>query len=73
MTAGLSEIRVPTLVVVGEQDAISSVAEMQDIAQKIPDAELVVIPGAGHMSPLEYPDVFNAALKRFLREKAGWL
>jgi pimeloyl-ACP methyl ester carboxylesterase len=72
MTAALAEIRVPTLVVVGEHDAISPVEEMRGIAERIPAAEFVVIRGAGHMSPLENPAAFNAALERFLREKVGW-
>ncbi|HEX3998623.1 MAG TPA: alpha/beta fold hydrolase [Pirellulales bacterium] len=72
MTASLAEIRVPTLVVVGEHDVISTADEMHGIAERIADAELVVIPGAGHISPLEDPEAFNHALERFLREKAGW-
>jgi len=72
MTASLAEIRVPTLVVVGEHDVISPVEEMRGIAERVPGAEFVVIPGAGHMSPLENPAAYNAALERFLREKTGW-
>lgn len=72
MTESLPAIHVPTLVVVGQHDGISTVDEMHGIAQRISGAEFVVIPNAGHMSPLERPTVFNAALERFLREKAGW-
>ena len=72
MTAPLAEIKVPTLVVVGEHDVISPVEEMRGIAARIPGAEFVVIPAAGHMTPLEEPAAFNAALQRFLREKADW-
>ena len=72
MAASLAEIHVPTLVVVGEHDAISPVEEMRGIAERVPGAEFVVIPGAGHMSPLEDPATFNAALDHFLRERAGW-
>lgn len=72
MTASLGEIRLPTLAVVGEHDAISPVEEMRGIAERIRGAEFVVIPGAGHMSPLEEPTAFNAALERFLRQRAGW-
>ena len=72
MTKSLATIHVPALVVVGEHDAISSVEEMRGIAEQIPDAKLVVIPEAGHMSPLENPAAFNAAIERFLREKAIW-
>jgi pimeloyl-ACP methyl ester carboxylesterase len=65
-TALLPEIRVPTLVVVGAEDAIAPVDEMRGIAAAIPGAEFVVVPGAGHMAPLENPAAFNAALREFL-------
>jgi pimeloyl-ACP methyl ester carboxylesterase len=73
MTSSLADIRVATLVVVGEDDAISPVEEMRGIAERIAGAEFVVIPGAGHMSPREDAATFNAALAGFLREKAGWI
>ena len=62
----LPRIALPTLVVVGQHDAISTVDEMRGMARAIPEAELVVIPDAGHMSPLENPAAFNAALEQFL-------
>lgn len=65
-TALLPQIRVPTLVVVGEDDAIAPVAEMRGIAAAIPGADFVVVPDAGHMAPLENPPAFNAALEKFL-------
>jgi 3-oxoadipate enol-lactonase len=65
-TAELQNISCPTLVVVGQDDAVSPVAEMQGIAQAIPGARFTVIPNAGHMSPLEQPDMVNAAIESFL-------
>ena len=65
-TALLPQIRLPTLVVVGEDDAIAPVAEMRGIAAAIPSAEFVVVPDAGHMAPLENSAAFNAALESFL-------
>lgn len=62
----LPQIDVPTLVLCGEHDVISPVAEMQQIATSLPRAEFVVIPNAGHMAPLENPADTNAALLRFL-------
>ena len=47
-------------------DAISPVAEMRTLAAAIPDAEFVVLEDSGHMSPLENPRAFNAALDGFL-------
>lgn len=66
MTDFLSQIRVPALVVVGEEDPISPVAEMRQISESIPGAQFAVIPAAGHMAPLENPAAFNAALEKFL-------
>ncbi len=66
MTASLTEIRCPTLVVVGQDDVISPPAEMRGIAEAIPGARFVEIPAAGHMSPLENPAAVNAAIVEFL-------
>jgi 3-oxoadipate enol-lactonase len=60
-------ITVPTLVLVGEHDALTPPADAQALAAAIPGARLVVIPAAGHMSPLENPRAVNAALRAFLR------
>jgi 3-oxoadipate enol-lactonase len=62
----LASIDLPTLVIVGEHDAISTVDEMRSIAQAIAGAEFVIVPDAGHMSPLENPDGFNEAIEQFL-------
>jgi pimeloyl-ACP methyl ester carboxylesterase len=62
----LARIRVPTLVVVGEFDAITPPAEAMTMADAINDARLEVIPEAGHMAPLENPSVTNAVILRFL-------
>jgi pimeloyl-ACP methyl ester carboxylesterase len=66
----LAGIDVPTLVIVGEADAISPVEEMTSIAHRMPRAELRVIPAAGHMAPLENPAAVNGAIETFL-EKLG--
>ena len=67
VTAWLGAINVPTLVICGQHDAISTVAEMRGISQAIPRAKFVEIADAGHMSPLEKPAEFNAAVSEFLR------
>jgi 3-oxoadipate enol-lactonase len=69
-TGHLPAIQVPTLVMVGDQDAISAPAEMEAMAGAIPGARFKVVPDAGHMPPLENPAVFNAELRRFLAEIA---
>jgi pimeloyl-ACP methyl ester carboxylesterase len=65
-TPTLSTIHCPTLIVVGDQDAITPPSMSEDMQRGIPGAELVVIPNAGHMSNMEQPAAFNAALGRFL-------
>ena len=63
----LPRVAVPTLLVWGELDARSPLSVAREFARAIPHAELVVIPGAGHMSNLERPDEFNAAVRTFCR------
>ena len=63
----LPGISVPTLLVWGELDARSPLTVAREFARAIPHAELVVIPGAGHMSNLERPDEFNVAVRDFCR------
>ena len=51
----LPQIDCPTLLIVGRQDAISTVAEMNAMARAIPGSRIVEIDGAGHVTPLEAP------------------
>jgi pimeloyl-ACP methyl ester carboxylesterase len=62
----LAEIRVPVLVIAGEDDQIAPAAGMEEMARAIPGARFVLIPHSGHLSPLEQPLAFNAALDAFL-------
>ncbi|MBI1314692.1 alpha/beta fold hydrolase [bacterium] len=66
VAAELATIDVPTLLIVGEHDRISTVDEMRSIATRIPGSVLSVIPDAGHMSPLENPDAVNKAIAEFM-------
>ncbi len=68
VTHWLRQIRVPTLVVCGEEDAISVVSEMGEIADQLPQATFTVVPDCGHMAPLEDPAFVNRAIRDFLRE-----
>jgi pimeloyl-ACP methyl ester carboxylesterase len=70
-TALLPGIAVPTLVVCGEHDKVSPPAGMRAMAAQIPGARFVVIPDAGHLSPLEQPDLVNAAIREFLVGMTG--
>ncbi len=62
---GLPTITAPTLVVVGSDDA-PFVKGSHYMADKIPNADLVVIDGCGHAPPVTHPEPFNAALRTFL-------
>lgn len=62
----LAQIDVPTLLIHGTDDQIVPLTEAQEMANAIPGAELVVLPDAGHLPPIEQPDAFNRALARFL-------
>lgn len=66
MVSRLAEIDCPTLVIVGERDAISTLDEMRTIARAIPHARFVEIAGSGHMSPMERPAEVSAAILEFL-------
>jgi 3-oxoadipate enol-lactonase len=65
-TPHLSDIGVPTLVVVGDEDTPTPVAEARVLSQRIAGARLEIIGGAGHLSNLERPEAFTAALTSFL-------
>ena len=62
----LRTIRCPTLVLVGRQDRWSPVAQNEEIASLIPQAELVVIEDSGHMTPAEQPEQVSQALLSWL-------
>jgi 3-oxoadipate enol-lactonase len=66
MTAFLPKITMPTLIVVGAEDAISPPPEMNSIADAIPGSKYVIIPNSGHMTPMENPAAVNAAIREFL-------
>jgi len=62
----LGTITVPTLILVGQEDALTPPAESQGMQAAIPRATLVQLPRAGHLSSLETPEAFNAAVSAFL-------
>ena len=67
----LGEITAPTLVIVGQLDEETPPAYAAEIAEGIPDSRLEVIPGAGHLSPSECPDIFNRLVGEFLGSLQG--
>ena len=61
-------IRVPTLVLVGDEDRITPPALSRELAALIPAARMTVIDGAGHLANLEQAEQFNRAVESFLAE-----
>jgi pimeloyl-ACP methyl ester carboxylesterase len=64
-TERLAMLRMPTLVLVGEEDPALAAANITQ--QAIPGAQLVVLPQAGHLSNLDQPEAFNRQVLHFLR------
>jgi 3-oxoadipate enol-lactonase len=57
----------PMLIIHGADDQIVPLAEAQALQQIIPDAQLTILPDAGHLLNLEQPGLFNAAIRQFIR------
>ncbi len=66
LTPLLHRMHTPTLVVCGELDQATPPALTKEIAEKIPGARYVELPGCGHCPPLEQPQAFIAAIKEFV-------
>lgn len=66
-TPTLIQIDVPTLIVHGEDDQIIPRQEAQDMHAAIQDAQMRLLPQAGHLLNLEQPDLFNQAIREFLQ------
>lgn len=66
VTPRLGELKVPALVVHGDEDLAIGLDVARSFCEKLPDGELVVVPGAGHAANLTHPDVVNLALQSFL-------
>jgi len=62
----LGRIRIPVLVVAGEDDQITPAEGMQEMARAIPGARFALIPDAGHLTPLEQPVTVSSAFADFL-------
>lgn len=65
--AKLAGFDLPSLVVGAEQDLAVPLEHSRVLVEWLPDAELQIIPEAGHMANLEQPEAFNAALVKFLK------
>lgn len=67
----IGRIRVPALIICGEQDAATTPDKSQFMAAAIPGARLVMVPDAGHSSPVEQPELVTQAIAAFLAEVDG--
>lgn len=65
----LPGIDVPTLVVAGERDRFTPKRAMRAMADAIPGAEMMVVPGGTHYVCVEYPELVNLRIEKFLRER----
>jgi len=68
--ADLKSINVPTLIVIGEEDVLSTVADGELTRQNIAGSQLKVIPKAGHYAPWEQPEAVGKVLRQFLDDVA---
>jgi pimeloyl-ACP methyl ester carboxylesterase len=66
--ATLASVSVPSLVVVGEEDVLSTLDDARAMVDALPDARLVTIAEAGHLSAVEQPEAFTEAVREFLVE-----
>ena len=64
-TKNLLKIKIPTLVICGAEDRLSSPEVMKTMADKIQGSKFVLIENAGHMTPIESPQKVNSAIKDF--------
>ena len=67
MSAAMRGVACPVLLVVGALDTITPPACLERAAGIFPHARLRIVPGCGHMTPLEAPEIFNVEVEDFLR------
>jgi non-heme chloroperoxidase len=68
-TPTLATIHCPVQIIVGDEDVLTPPPLSEQMHRAIPGSELSVITGAGHMSNMEQPQLFNEALARFLEHR----
>jgi pimeloyl-ACP methyl ester carboxylesterase len=63
----LETVEVPALIIAGEKDEMTPIFRSEEMAERIRDAELQIIPGGTHVGPIELPELINGAIEKFLR------
>jgi pimeloyl-ACP methyl ester carboxylesterase len=71
LAASLSELNVPVAVVAGARDRIVPLAAARELADRIPGAELVTVPRAGHLVPVDAPEILAGVIRRYAAAAAG--
>jgi pimeloyl-ACP methyl ester carboxylesterase len=66
----LATVDVPTLVIAGDRDPFAPRGLAQQMARRIPDAEILVVPGGTHYAALEHPELVILRIERFWRERS---
>ena len=69
-SADIANISVPVQLIFGSDDRLTPPSMGEQMLEVLPNAQLAVIPGAGHLSNLEQPALFDAVLEHFLAEHA---
>ncbi len=67
----LKDITVPVLVVAGERDTFTPASLSTFMAETIPKAELLMVPGGTHVAPIEQPDLVGARIRAFIERVSG--
>lgn len=67
-THALPKVDVPTLVIAGEKDRLTPTRYAREMAGRIARSQLLTVRGATHYTPIEYPELVNLAIEKFLRE-----
>jgi 3-oxoadipate enol-lactonase len=70
-TSYLPQIKIPVLVLCGEKDILTSPSVMKGISDKIAGSEFYVVPGSGHIIPIENPEFVNKKMSAFLNKIPG--
>jgi 3-oxoadipate enol-lactonase len=67
-TGSLADIRIPTLLLVGEHDTLTPPEVMRQMQDRISGSAIVHVPKAGHMAPLENPEFVTQGIEEFLEK-----
>ena len=65
----VDELTLPLLMIAGEDDPMTPASVFEEIAYKKANSEISVVPGATHYCPIEFPELVNLRIEKFIREK----